>query len=97
MKKARMNISHFCFILFYLKIFDEIVTTQKKTHRAHRGAGYFFLKFSDVPPQKTKAISLRSASFPLVFVQHRWVRHQKLQLSTVFGVNKNAGFWCEIP
>ena len=27
MKKARMNISHFCFILFNLKIFAEIVTT----------------------------------------------------------------------
>ena len=27
MKKARMNISHFCFILFNLKIFGEIVTT----------------------------------------------------------------------
>ena len=27
MKKARMNISHFRFILFNLKIFDEIVTT----------------------------------------------------------------------
>ena len=27
MKKARMNISHSRFILFKLKIFDEIVTT----------------------------------------------------------------------
>ena len=27
MKKARMNISHFRFILFNLKIFGEIVTT----------------------------------------------------------------------
>ena len=27
MKKARMNISHFYFILFNLKIFGEIVTT----------------------------------------------------------------------
>ena len=27
MKKARMNNSHFCFILFNLKIFGEIVTT----------------------------------------------------------------------
>ena len=27
MKKVRMNISHSCFILFKLKIFDEIVTT----------------------------------------------------------------------
>ena len=27
MKKARMNISHFRFILFILKIFGEIVTT----------------------------------------------------------------------
>ena len=27
MKKARMNISHLCFILFNLKIFGEIVTT----------------------------------------------------------------------
>ena len=27
MKKARMNISHFCFILFSLKIFGKIVTT----------------------------------------------------------------------
>ena len=27
MKKMRMNISHFCFILFNLKIFGEIVTT----------------------------------------------------------------------
>ena len=26
MKKVRMNISHFCFILFNLKIFGEIVT-----------------------------------------------------------------------
>ena len=31
MKKARMNISHFRFILFKLKIFGEIVTTNKKT------------------------------------------------------------------
>ena len=54
MKKARMNISHFRFILFNLKIFSEIVTTKKKTHRANRGAGYFFLEFSDVPPQKNK-------------------------------------------
>ena len=29
MKKARMNISHFRFILFNLKIFGEIVTTAK--------------------------------------------------------------------
>ena len=28
MKKARMNISHFRFILFNLKIFSEIVTTR---------------------------------------------------------------------
>ena len=28
MKKARMNISHFCFTLFNLKIFGEIVTTK---------------------------------------------------------------------
>ena len=27
MKKVQMNISHFCFILFNLKIFGEIVTT----------------------------------------------------------------------
>ena len=27
MKKAQMNICYFCFILFSLKIFDEIVTT----------------------------------------------------------------------
>ena len=31
MKKARMNISHSRFILFKLKIFGEIVTTNKKT------------------------------------------------------------------
>ena len=31
MKKARMNISHFRFILFNLKIFGEIVTTLKNT------------------------------------------------------------------
>ena len=31
MKKARMNISHFRFVLFNLKIFGEIVTTLKKT------------------------------------------------------------------
>ena len=30
MKNARMNISHFRFILFNLKIFGEIVTTKKK-------------------------------------------------------------------
>ena len=29
MKKARMNISHYRFILFNLKIFGEIVTTKK--------------------------------------------------------------------
>ena len=29
MKKARMNISHFRFILFNLKIFGEIVTTNQ--------------------------------------------------------------------
>ena len=27
MKKARMNISHFCFILFILKIFGDMVST----------------------------------------------------------------------
>ena len=32
MKKARMNISHFHFILFNLKIFGEIVTTIKLLH-----------------------------------------------------------------
>ena len=30
MKKAQMNISHYRFVLFNLKIFDEIVTTNKK-------------------------------------------------------------------
>ena len=34
MKKARMNISHFRFILFNLKIFGEIVTTF--IHSSHR-------------------------------------------------------------
>ena len=29
MKKARMNISHFCLILFNLKFFGEIVTILK--------------------------------------------------------------------
>ena len=32
MKKARMNISHFRFILFNLKIFGEIVTTNSKSN-----------------------------------------------------------------
>ena len=32
MKKARMNISQFCFILFNLKIFGEIVTTNGQSH-----------------------------------------------------------------
>ena len=32
MKKARMNISHFCFILFNLKIFGEIVTTNGRSY-----------------------------------------------------------------
>ena len=32
MKKARMNISHFCFILFNLKIFGEIVTTNGQSY-----------------------------------------------------------------
>ena len=31
-KKARMNISHFCFILFNLKIFGEIVTTNGQSY-----------------------------------------------------------------
>ena len=31
-KKARMNISHFCIILFNLKIFGEIVTTLYKCY-----------------------------------------------------------------
>ena len=31
MKNARMNISHFRFILFNLKIFGEIVTTNEKS------------------------------------------------------------------
>ena len=35
LKKARMNISHFCFILFNLKIFGEIVTTLKLNSRTH--------------------------------------------------------------
>ena len=30
MKKARMNISHFRYTLFNLKIFGEIITTKKK-------------------------------------------------------------------
>ena len=36
MKKARMNISHFRFILFNLKIFSEIVTTLKQTDNSRR-------------------------------------------------------------
>ena len=31
-KKARMNISHFCFIFFNFKIFGEIVTTNGQSH-----------------------------------------------------------------
>ena len=31
MKKARMNVSYFRFVLFNLKLFGEIVTTNKKT------------------------------------------------------------------
>ena len=32
MKKAQMNISHFCFILFNLKIFGEIVATNGQSY-----------------------------------------------------------------
>ena len=46
MKKVQMNISHFCFVLFNLKIFGEIFTTLKKLqYIAHQRLAYdFFLE-----------------------------------------------------
>ena len=42
MKKVRMSISHFRFILFNLKIFDEIVTTQEKWTLLYLYLGYTY-------------------------------------------------------
>ena len=74
MKKARMNISHSRFILFKLKIFGEIVTTQKVTGTLHifiLGVSVFTKRAVNLIQQNEFEIQLRKKPNTIISTAHR--------------------------